>query len=205
VSRTDARLTRWVTGYALLLGAGFIVVEIVVLQRLTLYLGQPTLALAVGVAGLLTGAAVGSASIHRLPGGLRGAALGSAAAFAAVLLLLPVAADATLAAPLAVRVFVALLFALAVGLPLGTAFPRVLNSAGAHDRNLLAWAWGVNGVASVIGSILAAGLALETGFTGLAWLAIVCYVVATVLGEPPRVVAQCAVTQTQQETSSVAI
>jgi hypothetical protein len=93
-------------------------------------------------------------------------------------------------------VFVALLFAVALGLPLGTAFPRVLGAAGAHERNLLAWAWGVNGVASVIGSILAAGLALETGFTGLAWLAIACYVVATVLGEPPRVVAQSAVTST---------
>lgn len=187
VSRSDARLARWVTGYAVLLGTGFIVVEIVLLQRLTLYLGQPTLALAVGVAGLLSGAAAGSASIRRLPGGLRGAALGSAVALAAVLVILPRAADATLAAPLAVRVFVALMFAVALGLPLGTAFPRVLNAAGAHQRDLLAWAWGVNGVASVIGSILAAGLALETGFTGLAWLAIACYLLATLLGEPPRV------------------
>ena len=195
VSRSDARLARWVTGYAVLLGTGFIVVEIVLLQRLTLYLGQPTLALAVGVAGLLSGAAAGSASIRRLPGGLRGAALGSAVALAAVLVILPRAADATLAAPLAVRVFVALLFAVALGLPLGTAFPRLLNAAGAHERDLLAWAWGVNGVASVIGSILAAGLALETGFTGLAWLAIACYLLATLLGEPPRV-RQSALTST---------
>jgi spermidine synthase len=186
VSRCDARLTRWVTGYALLLGAGFIVVEIVLLQRLTLYLGQPTLALAVGVAGLLSGAAAGSASVRRLPGGLRGAALGSTVALTAVLVILPRAADATLAAPLLIRVTCALLFAIALGLPLGTAFPRVLSAAGTHERNLLAWAWGVNGVASVVGSILAAGLALETGFTGLAWLAIACYVIATLLGEPPR-------------------
>jgi len=183
----DGRLTRWVTAYALLLGTGFIVVEIVLLQRLTLYLGQPTLALAAGVAGLLSGAAVGSASIRRLPGGLRGAALASTVALAAVLVVLPYVADATLAGPLVVRVILAVLFAIALGLPLGTAFPRVLGAAGAHDRNLLAWAWGANGVASVIGSILAAGLALETGFTGLAWLAIVCYAGATLLGEPPRV------------------
>lgn len=71
----------------------------------------------------------------------------------------------------------------------------MLNAAGAHESTLLGWAWGVNGVASVIGSILAAGLALETGFTGLAWLAIACYVVATLLGEPPRV-RQSAVTST---------
>jgi hypothetical protein len=195
VSRTDPRLTRWVTGYALLLGTGFIVVEIVLLQRLTLYLGQPTLALAIGVAGLLSGAAAGSASIRRLPGGMRGAAIGSTVALAAVLVILPGAADATLAAPLVVRVIIALFFAIALGVPLGTAFPRVLNAAGAHERNLLAWAWGVNGVASVIGSIVAAGLALETGFTGLAWLAVACYVIATLLGEPPRV-RQSAVTST---------
>ena len=186
VSRCDARLTRWVTAFALLLGAGFIVVEIVVLQRLTLYLGQPTLALAVGVAGLLSGAAVGAASVRRLPGGTRGAALGSTLALAAVLLILPRVADGTLAAPLVVRLLFALLFAIALGLPLGTVFPRVLVAAGTHQRDLLAWAWGVNGVASVVGSILAAGLALETGFTGLAWLAVACYVVATLLGDPPR-------------------
>ncbi|HEV8230001.1 MAG TPA: hypothetical protein VGQ86_08600 [Candidatus Limnocylindria bacterium] len=186
VSRSDPRLVRWVTGYALLLGTGFIVVEIVVLQRLTLYLGQPTLALAVGVAGLLSGAAAGAASVRRLRGGVRGAALGSAVALAAVLVILPLAAGATLAAPLAVRVTCALLFALALGFPLGTVFPRVLDAAGTHDPALLAWAWGVNGVASVVGSIVAAGLALETGFTGLAWLAIGCYALATLLGGAPR-------------------
>jgi hypothetical protein len=186
VSRCDGRLTRWVTASAVLLGTGFIVVEIVLLQRLTLYLGQPTLALAVGVAGLLSGAAAGSASVHRLPGGLRGAALGSTVALAAILVMLPSVADATLAGSLVVRVILALLFAIALGFPLGTAFPRVLSAAGAHEQNLLAWAWGTNGVASVVGSIVAAGLALETGFTGLAWLAIACYVVATLLGEPPR-------------------
>jgi hypothetical protein len=130
---------------------------------------------------------VGSASIRRLPGGLRGAAFASTAALAAVLVILPYVADATLAAPLVARVGLAVLFAIALGLPLGTAFPRVLDAAGTHDRNLLAWAWGTNGVASVVGSILAAGLALETGFTGLAWLAIACYAVASLLGEPPRV------------------
>jgi SAM-dependent methyltransferase len=186
VARVDAPLVRWVTAYAVLLGAGFIVVEIVLLQRLTLYLGQPTLALAVGVAGLLSGAAVGSASIRWLPGGMRGATIGSTVALAGVLVLFPLAADATLAAPLVARVACALLFAIALGLPLGTAFPRVLGAAGTHEPSLLAWAWGVNGAASVIGSILAAGLALETGFTGLAWVAIACYVAATLLGEPPR-------------------
>jgi len=186
LTRADPRLTRWVTTYAVLLGGGFIVVEIVLLQRLTLYLGQPTLALTVGVAGLLFGAAIGSAGIRRIPGGLRGASLGSTVALAAVLVLLPIAADATLAAPLVARIACAVTFAGALGLPLGTVFPRVLRAAGADDPGLLAWAWGVNGAVSVIGSILAAGVVLESGFTSLAWVAIACYVGATLLGDAPR-------------------
>jgi spermidine synthase len=186
LSPADPRLMRWVTAYAVLFGAGFIIVEIVLLQRLTLYLGQPTLALAVGVAGLLSGAAVGSANVHWLPGGMRGATIGSTVALATILVVFPIAADATLAAPLVGRMACALLFSIALGLPLGTAFPRVLRAAGAGEPRLVAWAWGVNGAASVVGSIVAAGLALETGFTSLAWVAIACYAVAALLGEPAR-------------------
>src|SRR5438132_987224 len=48
------------------IGLGFIATELVLLQRLTLYLGQPSLALAVGIAALLGGAACGSALSARL-------------------------------------------------------------------------------------------------------------------------------------------
>ena len=186
IARADGHLTRWVTSTASLLGFGFIVVEIVLLQRLTLYLGQPTLALTVGVAGLLSGAAAGSASIRRLGGGVRGAALGSVVVLGAVLAVFPMLADATLAAPLAMRISLSVACAVAVGTPLGTVFPRVLQAARSEDESLLAWAWGVNGAASVIGSILAAGLVLETGFSALAWVAIACYGVLALIGEPGR-------------------
>src|SRR5256885_8357761 len=55
-------LGRRTTVQALAVGFGFIAAEIVLLQRLTLYLGQPALALAVGLAALLIGAAGGSAA-----------------------------------------------------------------------------------------------------------------------------------------------
>src|SRR5439155_1048588 len=50
-------LGRRTTIQALAVGFGFIAAEIVLLQRLTLYLGQPALALALGLAALLAGAA----------------------------------------------------------------------------------------------------------------------------------------------------
>src|SRR5207245_2497544 len=52
---------------SLAVGLGFIGAEIVLLQRLTLYLGQPALALSLGLAALLIGAAIGSGWSSRLP------------------------------------------------------------------------------------------------------------------------------------------
>jgi hypothetical protein len=44
----------------------------------------------------------------------------------------------------------------------------------------VAWAWAVNGAASVIGSILAVVAALTIGFTGVGFLAAACYLLAVV-------------------------
>jgi hypothetical protein len=37
------------------------------------------------------------------------------------------------------------------------------------------WVWAVNGTASVVGAVLATGLALAVGFTGLGVAAVICY------------------------------
>jgi hypothetical protein len=157
------------------IGLGFIATELVLLQRLTLYLGQPSLALAVGIAALLGGAACGSAVSSRLPGGTRLPALVSAVGLLLTLALLPIVTGATLAAPLAIRVAVALAAAALVGLPLGSVFPNVISEVGAKDAKLVTWVWAVNGTASVVGAILAAGLALAIGFSGLGAAAVICY------------------------------
>jgi hypothetical protein len=157
------------------IGLGFIATELVLLQRLTLYLGQPSLALAVGIAALLGGAAGGSAVSSRVRGGARLPALLSAIGLLLTLALLPMLTDATLAAPLAVRVAIALGAAALVGLPLGSVFPNVVSEVGAKDARLVNWVWAVNGTASVVGAILAAALALAVGFTGLGAAAVICY------------------------------
>jgi len=157
------------------IGLGFIATELVLLQRLTLYLGQPSLALAVGIAALLGGAACGSAVSSRVRGGARLPALLSALGLLLPLALLPVVTDATLAAPLAIRVAVGLGVAALVGLPLGSVFPNVVSEVGAKDPRLVGWVWAVNGTASVVGAVLAAAVALAIGFTGLGTAAVVCY------------------------------
>ena len=171
---------RRTTVQALAVGFGFIAAEIVLLQRLTLYLGQPALALAVGLAALLVGAAGGSAASARGKIGVPRAALASAIVVTVAFLAFDRVAVATLSWPLLARGATACLVSFAIGLPLGSVFPRVLASAGAHDDGLVAWAWAVNGAASVIGSILAVVAALTIGFTGVGFLAAACYILAVV-------------------------
>lgn len=169
-------VARTTTVQALLVGLGFIAAELVLLQRLTLYLGQPALALAIGLAALLLGAAAGSALSSRIPLGIRGAALASAVLVPAVLLAVAWAAAATLAAPLAVRLLIAALAGILAGMPLGAVFPQILMRAAAHDDALVPWAWSVNGAASVIGAIVATALAMNAGFGVVAAYAAACYV-----------------------------
>jgi hypothetical protein len=172
------------TVVALSLGAGFIAAELVLLQRLTLYLGQPALALSIGLAALLGGAALGSALSSRVPAGVRAAATASAVVLLVVLGGLPVVTGATLAAPLEVRVTIAALAALAVGIPLGTIFPRLV--ALVSSPALVSWIWAVNGTASVVGATLGTIVALIGGFTLVGIVAVACYAIAAVFA-PRRV------------------
>ena len=171
-------LGRRTTVQALAVGFGFIAAEIVLLQRLTLYLGQPALALAVGLAALLIGAAGGSAASGGGRIGVARAALASAIVVSVAFLAFDRVAGATLSWPLIARGAIGCGLSIAIGLPLGSVFPSVIASAGAHDDGMVAWAWAVNGAASVIGSILAVVAALSIGFTGVGFLAAACYLVA---------------------------
>jgi SAM-dependent methyltransferase len=171
---------------AIALGFGFIAAELVLLQRLTLYLGQPSLALAIGIAALLGGAACGSALSARIHAPIAVMAIVSALALFVVLLGLPAVTGATLAAPFALRVFVSFASALIVGGPLGTIFPKVVTKVGAIDAGLVSWIWAMNGTASVIGSILGTAIALSFGFTGLGLTAVAWYAVAALAAPRER-------------------
>ena len=157
------------------LGLGFIGAEIVLLQRLTLYLGQPAVALAFGIASLLAGAACGSALATRTPLRVAGAALLSALLVTGLLGAMTWISDATLAWALPARLVIAATCVAAVGVPLGAVFPQVVARAAAQDARLVSWVWAVNGVASVIGSILAVALAMNAGFTAVGLCAAACY------------------------------
>lgn len=180
--RRGARLL--VFAYFLVLGIGFMFVEMALIQRLVFFLANPVYAVAVVLAGLLLVSGLGSGWAARLVA--RGysirrlavvAALGVAAIAAIYAFGLQPALRPLLAWPLAVRVTVAFVVMLPLA-GMGMLFPLGLRQLGRVHAELLPWAWAINGCASVVATSLATLLALGAGLVVVLLAAAACYVVA---------------------------
>jgi spermidine synthase len=155
--------------YFACLGAGFIVIEVVLIQKCVLFLGHPAYALTVVLFALLLWSGLGSFASGRFPDAvlvrpLRWAILAVAGLVVlAVLLLSPLFyALVHLAAPWRILITVAALAPL--GLALGMPMPTGIRLLHQRAPELIPWAWGVNGAASVLGSVGAVALAMVAGF-----------------------------------------
>ncbi|MBN1977779.1 MAG: hypothetical protein JW918_10285, partial [Anaerolineae bacterium] len=163
-------------GYFAFLGLGYLCVEIPLLQRFILFLGHPAYAMAAVLFALLLFSGLGSLLSRRvrlgpalilLPILIAGYALG-----------LPVLFEATLAAPLAARLLITVIALAPPGLLMGMPFPAGLALLEQNAPTLIAQAWGINGAVSVVASILAALLALSSGFSAVLVVGAACYVAA---------------------------
>ena len=170
-----------VLAYFAAIGLGFLVFEVVLIQRFVLFLGFPTYALSVVLFALLVFTGLGSLLSERL----RDRRRGLVAALAAVTAMVVVAAFALqpllrelIGLPFAARVALAVALLAPAGLLLGMAMPIGLKRlAGLYPAGV-AWAWGINGVTSVLGSVLAIFVAINWGFTAATLVAAACYAAA---------------------------
>ncbi|HJZ13615.1 MAG TPA: SAM-dependent methyltransferase, partial [Acidobacteriota bacterium] len=69
-----------------------------------------------------------------------------------------------LSAPFWVRLSLSILFLLPAGFFMGMPFPIGLTVTSRIAPSFLPWAWGMNGYATVVGSVLSVILALQFGF-----------------------------------------
>jgi predicted membrane-bound spermidine synthase len=179
-------------GYFLCLGLGYILVEIGFMQKFVLFLGHPIYALAVVLATLLAASGAGSA----LSGwgaarfGLRGFAMRVVLVLTALLGVYAAALTpifhGLLGLPLPVRIGVAVVLIAPVGVLMGAMLPTGVRAANSLGQDMVAWAWGANGAASVVGSVAAMFLSMNFGFTIALGVGIAIYLAAmTLLPEPP--------------------
>jgi hypothetical protein len=173
--------------YFAALGVGFILIEIGLLQRFVLFLGYPTFALAVVLFALLTFSGIGSLLSNRLvpsPAdprqGLRLVIPALAVLVLAYVFLLPPIFQTGLGWSLPARIAFAVALLAPLGLLMGMPFPLGIRLVSRTNPPLVPWAWGVNGCASVLGSILTVMLAQSIGFALVMVLAVVVYLVGLI-------------------------
>jgi SAM-dependent methyltransferase len=161
------------------IGLAFLFVEIAFMQRLTLFLGNPLYAIAVVLSSFLFFGGFGSGVAARVSE-RRAAIVPVIVAVAAIAGLVLVRALTTaavgLGGPAKIAISVALVAPLAFGM--GMPFPLALRRLAATDRAAIPWAWGINGTASVLSSMLATLVAVHYGFSILVALAAALYAIA---------------------------
>ena len=172
--------------YFSLLGAGFMLIEVALIQKLILYLGYPVLSLSVILFALLLGGSLGSLYSQRweaavLPRRLPWAG-GMAVAWGVILLaVIPSVMSGTLRLGIEVRSLLTMVMLLPLAGCLGVMFPSGLRLLSRQGPGAVPWMWGVNGLTSVAGSVLAMILAKFWGFSAVLLLGLGLYALVVVL------------------------
>ncbi|HET8939714.1 MAG TPA: hypothetical protein VFN67_40020 [Polyangiales bacterium] len=195
-------------GYFALIGLGFMFVEIGLLSRLSVFLGHPTLALAVLLGGLILFTGVGSLLSARVPldkphwARLYPLLPALMVAIASLLALPAMRPFQDAAVPVRILVSLGILFlpALAMGLcfPLGLRLCEQMEQARTGNAPRLGpWLWGINGAFGVCASGLALACSMVWGVPVTLGIGAACYLLLLLatrrLAGPARVAPDSAV------------
>ena len=177
---------KWrVCSYFLSLGIGFMLIEMAFIQKFLLLLSYPTYAVAVVLCAFLVFAGLGSfccPHVSRISQKFRlhvaiptVIIILSLIAFAYLLLLSPIV-DHFIASPDSLKIVVSVGLIAPLAFFMGMPFPLGIEQLRRNQPDLIAWAWGINGYASVVGAILAICLAIALGFNAVILIAIAVYI-----------------------------
>jgi hypothetical protein len=158
--------------FAVFIGLGFMVLEITFIQKFLLLLGTPIMALTVILFSILLSSGIGAYASGRL---FRdrpySAVFASVPVLAGIivfyLLFLQGIIDANITADLPARAALTFGLLFPAGLLMGFQFPSLIGMASrTFQSNNTTLLWGVNVVASIVGTVLAALLGMVIGFNG---------------------------------------
>jgi spermidine synthase len=152
------------------LGAGFMLLEVALLQRFVLLLGHPVYSLTVTLFSLLLGTGIGSLISRRVaePAVTRATVRAVAGVLVVALLapiVLPWLIGLAIPWPLPLRIAMAVIILLPLGVLLGMPLPGGMRLLAATRPEIVPWGWGINGAFSVVGATLAVFIAMNWGFS----------------------------------------
>ncbi len=171
--------------YFVLIGMGYILMQVAAIQNFVLLLGHPVYSLTVIIFSMLVFSGLGSFFSKRITGGearrLRRVALLVSAEIAALALIATPLSAVAVSWPFALKV---LLTVMLVGIPaftMGIPFPMGLQLLEGWSPATVRWAWALNAAASVLGSVSAIVLAISFGLRETLLVGGLCYLLAAAL------------------------
>lgn len=150
-----------------LIGVGFMLIQIPVLQRFSVYLGHPTYTFAIILFSMIFFAGLGSFAFSRFPFDanrwLLKLPLAISAAVLAMTFLLQPLIDATIQLGLLARCALVVACIAPIATLAGFCFPLGMTLVERLSKGATAWMWGVNGAVGVLASIGAVAVSMWAG------------------------------------------
>ncbi|MDG5767214.1 hypothetical protein QA596_07045 [Balneolales bacterium ANBcel1] len=176
---------RWTFLYFAGIGTGFMFFEMVLIQKLVLYLGQPVYATAAVLAALLLFSGTGSYASSRFTPTrrilLRTGGTIVALVLAYSLLLMPLL-DISMSWPLVLKIISVTILLAPPAFFMGMMFPFGLRLLSGSNASQIPWACGIDSCLSVSATALATLVALESGFGVVMGIAAASYALTTLAG-----------------------
>ncbi len=154
--------------YFVCLGAGYIMIQVALIQKFVLFLGHPTYALTVIIFSMLVWSGLGSFYSRRI---IRGAdrsrlnvtLIAAATAVSALAFVAAPISEFGVGWPLPVKIVVTVCLIAPAAFLMGIPFPTGMTLLEARFPQAIRWAWALNAASSVLGSATAIFLAIHIG------------------------------------------
>jgi hypothetical protein len=181
--------------YFLFIGAGYILIEVALIQKFVLFLGHPVHALWVVIFSMLVSSGLGSNYSRRLIGKSEGRLIKALGIIAIGAAMLALAVSTLLGAlvwlPFGLKAAMTIALIAPLGFVMGMPFPTALARLEEWHAPSVRWAWSLNAASSVLGSVGALVCAIYLGLVqtmivgGLFYLAALAVIARSKAGESP--------------------
>lgn len=167
--------------YFAFIGLGYISIQIALIQKFTLFLGQPVYTMLTVISSMLIFSGIGAKYSVKLANSKRNVQyifLGIAIYTLLVGLVSPILFDAFVSLSLILRIIITVILIAPLSFLMGIPFPTGISAISNDDSRMIGVSWAVNGFFSVIGTVITMILAMMFGFKIMFFIAGVFYLIA---------------------------
>jgi hypothetical protein len=168
--------------YFAALGVGFILIELALLQKLILLMGNPTMTFALLLFTILISSGGGSLLSSRIAKNNMGNLVFVIGAIAGLGVLyvffLPSIIYSALAEPIEIKAAISIGVLAPIGFLMGMPLPTGMRLLKVHRPDFIPWMWAINGAFSVLGAVLAIALGIMYGSSFAMIFGVLVYLIA---------------------------